>query len=143
MDKEDIASEQPQRAGLKWTIEENERLMNRARKGRTITEIARKHQRTCSAIKLRIYDNAKELIDSGLHSIEEVCDMLHIQQSELEAHIAKKDKKKKSKEDEKITKTTTDHISNTHCCNNQVLYEIRDLLKLLVDAKLPHNDRQE
>ena len=139
MASEDVGNERPQRAGQKWTVEENERLMQRAKKGRSIEEIAKKHQRTILAVKLRIYDNAKEMVDAGANSTEEVCDMFNISQQELEDHIKKRTNKELRKEEIKPSKQNKEITKSTLCCPNEVLLEIRDLLKLLVEKEPSYN----
>ena len=139
MASEDVGNERPQRAGQKWTVEENERLMQRAKKGRSIEEIAKKHQRTILAVKLRIYDNAKEMVDAGANSTEEVCDMFNISQQELEDHIKKRTNKELRKEEIKPSKQNKEFTKSTLCCPNEVLLEIRDLLKLLVEKEPSYN----
>lgn len=89
MDDTTSNNERPLRAGKKWTSEENERLMQRVMKGRTIEDIAKKHHRTTNAIRLRIFDNALQMVHNGC-TIDDICKKLFLVKDELETHIAKR-----------------------------------------------------
>jgi hypothetical protein len=89
MDSKVSSNLKPCRAGLKWTPEENIRLMNRVIKGKNVEDIARKHHRTTNAIKLRILDNAMQMVQSGL-TMEDVCQKLFLVHDDLKTHISRK-----------------------------------------------------
>jgi hypothetical protein len=89
MDNTTSTNEKPLRAGQKWTPEENERLMQRVMKGRTIEDVAKKHHRTTNAIRLRMLDNAMQMVQNGC-TMDDVCCRLFLVKDELEIHISRR-----------------------------------------------------
>lgn len=70
------------RIGQKWTIEEEEKFIGLIGSGKSIEEIAKEHQRTIGAMKIRRGVMAVNMLKSK--SMEEVCDLLQVTQEDIE-----------------------------------------------------------
>lgn len=101
------------RAYMLWSENEDSELMLRATSGMKLEDIAKAHQRTINAIKIRIMSNALKMMkDKKSMTLEEVSKYIYIPIKDLENYQSKI---KKEENDKYMT----------------ILIEIRDLLKKL------------
>lgn len=122
------------RAGVKWTEEENQELMDRVKKHMTLEEIAHKHQRTVSAVKCRVMDNALNMMNMDGLTLEAVARVVNIPAEDIEGY--KRQKEAKPKPQNKKVGTSTMHCNNTDMQSDSILTlltEIRDYLKIIAE----------
>ena len=79
--------------GKRWTSEEDENLMNKAREGINIEKISKIHKRTPSAVKMRLMQNLLDKYNGNINEIVE--EFIQIPKEDLEIY---KEKSYKSKE---------------------------------------------
>jgi hypothetical protein len=100
--------EQPDtaRAGIKWTEEESQELMNRIKDGMSLEDIAKTHQRTIIGVKNRIMANALHIMKENKMSFDEVSKLVNISVFDLENYKQYQDNK-----GEKPDKKESDNLS--------------------------------
>jgi hypothetical protein len=106
------------RAGLKWTDEENDKLMKEIMEGKDLYEVAKNHQRTQNAVKSRVINNAIVMMNEQDMTPEEVSGIVHISVDEINFVMKRNEDKQKNPIGE---------IMN-------VLKEMRDYLKLIAES---------
>jgi hypothetical protein len=110
------------RVGVKWTKDEDEQLMKTTVSGLNINDIAKRHQRTVGAVKIRIMRNAITMMKSKNLTLEEVAKLVHISIEELKNH--------KQIQDRKQELPYNDNCAYLNCM--ALFTEIRNYLKILV-----------
>lgn len=103
------------RAGMPWTAEEDRALRKALQTGASLAALARTHQRTEVAIRMRAMLYASELVDDGKLTMEEASRRLGVAVAEFERF--RRERKGRDR----------DYMP--------ILEEIRDLLRTLVARK--------
>lgn len=135
--------------GMKWTEEEDVKLMNHATSNMDMENIAKAHKRTISSVKSRIMSNALSMMETNGMTLDEISRHVHIPPEELREHKKMNDQKKQKQKQKQAHAnhanhtnhakdtgpTKSSHPSETQESDNdkymQILIEIRDLLKVL------------
>jgi hypothetical protein len=132
--KELKSKEETSNVGKKWTIEEDEKLVQEIKDNKSYEEIALEHKRTITGIKSRVISN---IIYPLYKDIDEEQQEINIQEISREYKIddwmiIKYMKKMKTKPERKIkeTKPKTNDIDND---NNKRLFEYLQLLERKMD----------
>jgi|TARA_B110000259_G_scaffold171834_1_gene203691 hypothetical protein len=126
-------NEETSRAGLKWTVEEDEQLMKYAIEGMVLDDIALKHQRTVGSIKSRVISNGLNMMTDKNLTLEEVSNIIHISEEELDQYKQRYDEmpaKKSTTQKVKLWKKK-DPERNISQDILSILSEIRDYLKVI------------
>jgi hypothetical protein len=140
-----------ERAGMPWSKEENEELMNHVANGLTVEQIAKYHKRTMGGIQARMVFNAWMLVQDQKMDVEQACEHARVSLEEYSQFCEKREKRKEkrrqarqasrqeAKNTRQLQKTEkSDQLENTNDANNSdkkytnlmnLLIEIRDLLK--------------
>lgn len=111
--------------GKKWTIEEDEKLLNSIKNNKTFVEIANEHERTTRAIECRVCLHAVKYMEKENKNIQEATSEFKLGEKALEQYIDyknNKDGKKNSKSSNSMNQEQFDTIVN-------LLTEIKDMLK--------------
>jgi hypothetical protein len=124
------------RAGVRWTNEEDKKLIDSATSGTGIKDIALAHQRTVGSIVSRIAINAILAMKNDNLSVEEAAKKFHISPDYLETTKAEHERREKCSAELKArkavdTKPPTNPNPKTITSQDfmDILVEIRDLLK--------------
>ena len=106
--------EQPEtaRAGIKWTEEESQELMNRINEGISLEDIAKTHQRTIIGVKNRIMTNALNIMKEKELSFDEVSKLVNISVDDLENYKQELEEKQKIKLKQQEDKTNKNESNN-------------------------------
>ena len=91
------------RIGQKWTNEEEEKFIGLIGSGKGIEEIAKEHQRTVGAMKIRRGVMAVNMLKSK--SMEEVCNLLQVTQEDIEFFQKRLENRQTNTRQENITNT--------------------------------------
>lgn len=128
-----------ERAGLKWTSDEDEELLDKMNKNISLEDIAKQHKRTVTGIKYRIIQHGIIMMENENISINDVSKKINIPVEEIQQFQQKQADKKKTKQEKKSNNTdNTDNNSESDNNNKKymdILIEIRNLLQILVDKK--------
>ena len=126
------------RAGFKWTNDEDAQLMKEAQDGLEFDDIATKHQRTISAVKLRVMSNGLKMMTESNLTLSEVSTLIHISEEELLQYKQREDdekmKQKAKQEKTQNKKLNTFSISDGDTITQDIvsiLSDIRDYLKII------------
>jgi hypothetical protein len=111
-------------------------LIERAKNGLDLDNIALKHQRTQWAVKARIMGHAINMMDDKDLSIEEVANMVHISVEDIETFKQCQEKKadKPKNAVKKLAQSVTQNnigVSSEEIMT--ILTEIRDYLKIIAE----------
>lgn len=109
------------RVGMKWTENEDNLLMEYATQGMDINEIAKKHKRTATGVKMRIMTNALLIVKQDIMTMEEVSKYVNISLHDLEEFNKKQNEKNNNNE----------KVSNNKQQQNQKFKEKEPIEKLL------------
>lgn len=126
--------EQPDtaRAGVKWTKVENDQLMKEVMEGMDLEEVAKKHQRTITAVKSRVMSNALTMMHERDLSLEDMAKLVHISVEDIELHKQRQDQKATTPKVRKREEQSNDG-SISYQDFMSVLIEIRDYLKIIAE----------
>lgn len=126
-----------ERAGFKWTDEEDKELLDHLQKGMEYDKIAGEHHRTENGVKTRIMElHIKKVLNQEM-TMDEASALIRVPMDVLEAFRRRFEKKlelKETKREKASVKTNTPNDSYS-----AILTEIRDYLKILVDKKSGKN----
>lgn len=122
------------RVGVKWTEDENEQLMKEVMDGVDLADVAKKHQRTISGVKLRVMTNALTMMTDRDLTLQDVAKLVHISVEDLENH--KQRQEQKSYNTKKNRNKDTEEPSDENISYQdfkKILIEIRDYLKIIAE----------
>lgn len=130
------------RVGLKWSKEEDAKLMKQVYDGIKLDVITKNHQRTINGVKSRIMLNALNVMKEKELSLEEVSKLVNISIVDLNNFKQNQDTKKEkiTKKEEvkkkKVTKITIENEIKDNLSHPDILIilkEIRDYLKIIAE----------
>lgn len=78
------------RAGLKWDTEEENQLLSLVANGQSVADIAKSLQRTEGSIRTRLIMYAINKMENDNLSLQQVCEMVHLSESEVIDYQQKK-----------------------------------------------------
>jgi hypothetical protein len=122
------------RAGLKWTEEENAKLMQDVADGIDLNEVAKKHQRTFTGVKSRVMTNALAIMKLKDITLQEISKLVHISEDELKNHMQRQeDKAATPKVKNIVTKIDRSYHDDIIPYKDfmSILTQIRDYLKII------------
>lgn len=130
------ANPETAKAGIKWTPEEDEQLVNRATSKMDLEDIATHHKRTVGAVKSRIMSHALGYVTHQNMSTEDAADHFNINVDELVEHkkrVELKQDKKEQKEREREQESPKEASKSEQKKDPymDILTDIRDLLKVI------------
>lgn len=85
------------RAGLKWTDEEDAKLLQRIKAGKEIETIAKQHKRTVTGLKSRIMTLTWNMVQNGTVTLKQVNALFRIPIQDLEEHRERQLKSEQTK----------------------------------------------
>jgi hypothetical protein len=109
------------RAGLPWTNEEHQKLLEKIDTDLTLEEIAKQHQRTPSAILQRLLLETSKRVHEQQMNIDEACESVGVTREDFET-FEKKREQKRSKNTE---------VKDKKADSEKILLEIQESLKLI------------
>jgi hypothetical protein len=114
------------RIGVPWSNEEDNQLLEEIGSHMDIKEIASIHKRTPKGIKLRLIHHAVKMIETKGASLDSVAEHFNLLRTDIEEFKNKKSKEKKAAD-------FKDKEPEYHDKYLELLTDIRDTLKLLVE----------
>lgn len=125
------------RVGVKWTKEENEQLMKEVMDGMNLHDVAKKHYRTVTGVKLRVMSNALNMMTNRDLTLQDVAKTVYISVEDLENHKQRQEQKVTTPKVRKTATSTSKELSDDNISFNQdfmnILTEIRDYLKIIAE----------
>jgi type IV secretory pathway ATPase VirB11/archaellum biosynthesis ATPase len=113
------------RAGLPWTNEEHQQLLEEIDTDLTLEEIAKKHQRTPSAILQRLLFETSKRVHEHQMNIDEACESVGVSREDFDAFEKKKEQKRiKNTEAKKLPIKENKKVDS-----EKILIEIQESLK--------------
>lgn len=91
------------RVGNRYSVQDDITIMEQAARGVPITEIARQQKRTPQAIRVRIINNALEIMKRDKRTLEDISRMYHLDMRRLTTHY-----QRMCEHDRRITKWIRD-----------------------------------
>ena len=123
--QQDRSNEKTSNAGLRWDPEDDKFLLESAKSGIEISEIANSLKRTEGSIKTRIIINVLNIVGDDKQKLPDVCKNYNITEEDVRTYISKKEQR----ETRKQAKNTYEKKSNFPSNNDFV--EILEGLSLI------------